>query len=106
MEGSRWLHATLLDQVLGLKSETRNDTWRGVSHNAPFNLFTYARVEVDWLSISLNHSRTFGTCVIWGIKDESLSLRPPIRRHVALGCVSMWPVVNLHPIHQPARLSI
>ena len=47
MEGSRWLHATLLDQVLGLKSETWNDTWRGVSHNAPFNLFTYARVEVD-----------------------------------------------------------
>lgn len=54
------------------------------------NPFTYVGAEVNGLCVFSNHPSTFGTRVTWGIKYGSLSPRSPIRRRVALGCISRW----------------
>ncbi|RVX00861.1 hypothetical protein CK203_026557 [Vitis vinifera] len=54
---------------------TRGLTHGGGSHNAPFNPYTYVRIEVDGLYVSLNHPNVHGTCVAWGLKKGLFHLR-------------------------------
>ena len=64
----------------------------GGSHNAPFNPYTYVRIEVDGLYVSLNHPNVHGTCVAWGIKGRSLSPKVAVRLRIALRCASRQPI--------------